>query len=99
MKRFGIGSSIFLLLVSLTSSEAWSAELAELRINYGAVSAGYTPVWIAHEEGLFAKYGFKTDPKLIGAATEVQALLGGSLDIINGGPELVDARLQGGDVF
>lgn len=99
MKRFGISSSIFVLLLSLTSSEAWSAELAELRINYGAVSAGYTPVWIAHEEGLFAKYGFKTDPKLIGAATEVQALLGGSLDIINGGPELVDARLQGGDVF
>ena len=98
MKRLGIGSSIFAVLLIL-NTPIWAAELSELKINYGAVSAAYTPVWIAHEQGLFAKYGFKTDPKLIGAATEVQALLGGSLDIINGGPELVDARLQGGDVF
>ncbi len=81
------------------SPRLWGAEPVELKINYGAVSASYTPVWIAHEEGFFAKYGLRTDPKLVGAATEVQALLGGSLQIINGGPELVDARLQGADVF
>jgi ABC-type nitrate/sulfonate/bicarbonate transport system substrate-binding protein len=98
MKRLGIYSILSFALFFLTASELRSAELSELRINYGAVSAAYTPVWVGHEEGLFAKYGFKTDPRLIGAATEVQALLGGSLDIINGGPELVDTRLQGGDV-
>jgi len=76
-----------------------AAEISELKINYGAVSAAYTPIWVAHEEGFFAKQGLKTDLKLIGAATEVQALLGGSLHIVNGGPELVDARLQGGDVL
>src|SRR4026209_553813 len=74
------------------------AEPTEVKINYGAVSAGLAPVWVAHDEGFFAKYGLKTDPKLIGAATEVQALLGGSLHIVNCGPELVDARLQGADV-
>lgn len=99
MKRLGIGSILSLALCFLANSELRSAELSELRINYGAVSAGYTPVWVGHEEGFFAKYGFKTDPRLVGAATEVQALLGGSLDIINGGPELVDTRLQGGDVY
>ena len=99
MNRISIRWSVLFLLLFVASPQLWGAELSELRINYGAVSAAYTPVWIAHEEGFFAKYGFKTDPKLIGAATEVQALLGGSLDIINGGPELVDARLQGGDVF
>ncbi len=98
-KRLGICSIVLLALFFFIASELWSAELSELRINYGAVSAAYTPVWIAHEEGFFAKYGFKTDPRLVGAATEVQALLGGSLDIINGGPELVDTRLQGGDVY
>ena len=75
-----------------------SADPTELRINYGAVSAGLAPIWVAHDEGFFSKYGLKTDPKLIGAATEVQALLGGSLHIVNCGPELVDARLQGADV-
>ncbi len=99
MKSLGIGSILSLALFFFAGSELRSAELSELRINYGAVSAAYTPVWVAHEEGFFAKYGFKTDPRLIGAATEVQALLGGSLDIINGGPELVDTRLQGGDVY
>ncbi len=98
-KRLGICSILSLGLFFLAASGLRSAELSELRINYGAVSAAYTPVWVGHEEGFFAKYGFKTDPRLIGAATEVQALLGGSLDIINGGPELVDTRLQGGDVY
>ena len=99
MMRPGICSVSILVLIVLLGRYSWSAEPVELKINYGAVSAGYTPVWIAHDEGFFAKYGLKTDPKLVGAATEVQALLGGSLDIINGGPELVDARLQGADVF
>jgi len=88
---------VFCLTLLLTGLSL-GAEPVELKINYGAVSAGLAPVWVAHDEGFFAKYGLKTDPKLIGAATEVQALLGGSLHIVNCGPELVDARLQGADV-
>jgi NitT/TauT family transport system substrate-binding protein len=93
-------TSLICLVAELTSVTCLSlgAETVELKINYGAVSAGLAPVWVAHDEGFFAKYNLKTDPKLIGAATEVQALLGGSLDIVNCGPELVDARLQGADV-
>jgi len=99
MTRAGICSVAALVLTILSGQCSWSAEPVELKINYGAVSAAYTPVWIAHDEGFFVKRGLKTDLKLIGAATEVQALLGGSLQIINGGPELVDARLQGADVL
>src|SRR3989338_2196406 len=99
MRRSEMLFAIAAFLFLVCGYNLWGAEPVELKINYGAVSAAYSPVWIGHEEGLFAKYGFKTDPKLIGAATEVQALLGGSLDIVNGGPELVDARLQGADVF
>ncbi len=99
LNRFAKCFTCALIFLCSFSCRLWGAEPVELKINYGAVSAGYTPVWIGHDEGFFAKYGLKTDPKLIGAATEVQALLGGSLHIINGGPELVDARLQGADVF
>lgn len=94
-------TTVLICVLSLSLSVTRSllgAEPVELKINYGAVSAGLAPVWVAHDEGFFAKYGLKTDPKLIGAATEVQALLGGSLHIVNCGPELVDARLQGADV-
>jgi len=86
MRRPEMLFTIAAFLFLLCGYNLWGAEPVELKINYGAVSAAYSPVWIGHEEGLFAKYGFKTDPKLIGAATEVQALLGGSLDIVNGGP-------------
>jgi NitT/TauT family transport system substrate-binding protein len=90
---------IYVLCLSLPATRlSLGAEPVELKINYGAVSAGLAPVWVAHDEGFFAKYGLKTDPRLIGAATEVQALLGGSLHIVNCGPELVDARIQGADV-
>jgi ABC-type nitrate/sulfonate/bicarbonate transport system substrate-binding protein len=91
--------ALLFVLATASAPALWSAGPVDLKINYGAVSAAYTPVWVGHEEGFFAKYGLRTEPKLIGAATEVQALLGGSLDIINGGPELVDARLQGADVL
>jgi ABC-type nitrate/sulfonate/bicarbonate transport system substrate-binding protein len=94
--------AIFALAVMMLfggGAQPEAAEIGELKINYGAVSAAYTPIWVAQDEGFFAKQGLKTDLKLIGAATEVQALLGGSLHIVNGVPELVDARLQGGDVL
>ncbi len=104
MRRYVLNQCVKGLVSALIFSciytcRLWGAEPVELKINYGAVSAAYSPVWIGHDEGFFAKYGLNTDPKLVGAATEVQALLGGSLHIINGGPELVDARLQGADVF
>ena len=89
---------VVLLLLACGATAAAAAEPAVLNINYGAISAAYTPVWVAQEEGLFAKYGLKTDLKYVAAATEVQALLAGSLHIVNAGPELVDARLGGADV-
>ena len=84
------------LMASATGAAA--AEPAVLQINYGAISAAYTPVWIAQDEGIFARHGLKTDLKYVAAATEVQALLAGSLHIVNAGPELIDARLGGADV-
>src|SRR3990167_3847384 len=99
MRRSEMLFAIAAFLFLLCGYNLWGAEPVELKINYGAVSAAYSPVWIGHEEGLFAKYGFKTDPKRRGAATEGQARRGGRRDSVNGGPELVDARLQGADVF
>lgn len=98
MKRRLTSYFLAAVLIFLWSNTVLAAEPVEIKINYGAVSGAFAPIWLAQDEGLFAKHGLKTDLKLIGAATEVQALLGQSLHIVNGGPELIDARLGGADV-
>jgi len=80
------------------SPSAWAAEPVELKISYGAPSGSYAPIWLAQDEGLFAKAGLKTDLKYIPPATAVQALLGRSLDIASPGPGLLEARLGGADL-
>lgn len=92
------GLFVFLVALFLLPVAARAADIAELQINYGAITGAFAPVWVAQDEGIFARHGLKTDLKYVAAATEVQALFGGSLHIINGGPELIGARLGGADV-
>ena len=97
--RGWIALLLVLAVVLAPAATATGAAPEVLQINFGAVSAAYTPVFVAQDEGIFAKHGLRTDLKYVAAATEVQALLGGSLHIINGGPEFIDARLGGADVI
>lgn len=83
-------------LCGLMSARAsWSAEGALLRANYAGISAGFVPVWIALDRGLFAKYGLNVDLQFISPATATQGLLAKSLDIVNPGGEIVEAALSG----
>lgn len=97
-KRRGVCFLSTLIFTLLLGGSGWAAEPVDLRINYSAISGAFAPVWVAQDEGLFARYGLKTELKFVLAATEVQALLAQSLDVVNAGPELVDARLRGADV-
>jgi len=57
-----------------------------VRISYSAISWLMTPVWTAEELGLFKKYNLDTELIYIpSSATSVQALLGGSVDVITPG--------------
>jgi NitT/TauT family transport system substrate-binding protein len=79
----------FALLLVLTAlllpvlTEAQDKKLDSFTISYASVSGTRAPLWIAKELGLFEKYGL--DGNLIYIAsgvTSVNALLGGSVDII-----------------
>jgi NitT/TauT family transport system substrate-binding protein len=75
-----LNSFPFLLVLSLSAQEK---KLDSFTISYASVSATRAPLWIAKDLGLFEKYGL--DGNLIYIAsgvTSVNALLGGSVDII-----------------
>ena len=71
------------LLFPVIEPSAQDKKLDSFTISYASVSGTRAPLWIAKELGLFEKYGL--DGNLIYIAsgvTSVNALLGGSVDII-----------------
>jgi ABC-type nitrate/sulfonate/bicarbonate transport system substrate-binding protein len=91
---FFIGSFLFLFVPSLSAQEK---KLDSFTISYASVSGTRAPLWISKDLGLFEKYGL--DGNLIYIAsgvTSVNALLGGSVDIIAAsGSSAVGAAARG----
>jgi NitT/TauT family transport system substrate-binding protein len=70
-------------------------EKSNFTLSYTQASGAFTPLWLAHEAGLFKKHGLDATLKILNSQVAHQALLAGELDVISTGPELVNARLQG----
>jgi len=73
-------------------------EKSDFVISYTQASGVFAPLWVAHENGLFKKYGLNTTLKLLNTQVATQALIAGELDVISTGPNIVDLRLQGAPV-
>jgi ABC-type nitrate/sulfonate/bicarbonate transport system substrate-binding protein len=87
-----------LTIAVLSSSAVWSAEPIPLRATYASIGGAFAPLWIAQDKGIFNKYGLAVDLKYMLSATGTQALLSGSVDIVNPATELVEAGLGGARV-
>jgi len=89
-----------LLLFSVTALTAQEKKLDSFTISYASMSGTRGPLWIAKDLGLFEKYGL--DGNLIYIAsgvTSVNALLGGSVDIIAAsGSSAVGAAARGAPI-
>jgi NitT/TauT family transport system substrate-binding protein len=71
------------LSLAFQHSYAQEKKLDPFTISYASVSGTRGPLWIARDLGLFAKYGLDVDLVYIASGvTSVNALLGGSVDII-----------------
>lgn len=85
------------VLLALGASVADSFGQTKLTIGYAAVSPRTTPLYLAQEQGIFAKYGI--DPKIVlvrAAATLVATLVSGEMDVgYTGGTSVVGAAGQG----
>src|SRR2546426_4428590 len=73
-------------------------EKTEVTVAYVSPSAAFTPLYVAADSGLFAKYGLKVKPQIMGNGTGEKALLSEEIDILVDGPLLVPARLGGAGV-
>ncbi len=86
------------IIATLSARAAWSAELMPLRATYASIGGAFAPLWLATDQGLFAKYGLAVDMKYLLSATGTQALLSGSIDIVNPATEIIEAGLGGARV-
>jgi ABC-type nitrate/sulfonate/bicarbonate transport system substrate-binding protein len=87
-----------LIAVFSANTGVRSAELIPLRATYASVGGAFAPLWIAQDKGVFNKYGLAVDLKYMLSATGTQALLSGSVDIVNPATELIEAGLGGARV-
>ena len=92
MRKTG-GLVVFVLLLTWVAH----ANSAPLRISYAAIAANIAGIWMAEGSGAFKKYGLDVQLVYIpSSGTNVQALLGGSIDVmVAGSSGIVSAALRG----
>jgi NitT/TauT family transport system substrate-binding protein len=72
--------------------------MVRLFVAYGNVSANQLPLWVTHEQGLFAKYGIDAELSYIEGSVGVRALTTGDAPISSVGRAIVPSKLSGADV-
>jgi NitT/TauT family transport system substrate-binding protein len=88
---------VFAALLLPSSIKAQDKKLDSFTISFASVSGTRAPLWIAKDLGLFEKYGLEGNLVYIASGvTSVNALLGGSVDIIAAsGSSAVGAAARG----
>ena len=94
MKRF------ILTILVLLSMQQSAAAADRVRIGYSSISGAYTPIWVAHDAGYFAKEGLQDDIILIPSGTQLaQVTVAGEIDIGSlNGSSAIAAALSGADL-
>jgi NitT/TauT family transport system substrate-binding protein len=97
---------IALMAISITfaSPSAFAAEVggkpekSDVVVTYAQPSGAFTPIWLAYEAGLFKKYGLNASLQLLTPQVSAQAVISEEADFYTDGPDLINARLHGGQV-
>jgi NitT/TauT family transport system substrate-binding protein len=94
MKRGILAFLVFLLWAGKVNA------VDRIRIGYSSISGAYTPIWVAHDAGYFAKEGLQDDIILIPSGTQLaQVTVAGEIDIGSlNGSSAIAAALQGADL-
>ena len=74
-----------------------AADAPSLRGVYNALGGVMSPVWVAQDLGLFAKYGLQHSLNYLAATTAMQAVVGGTEEIGLVGNQGIDVVLEGAD--
>ncbi|TAJ87146.1 ABC transporter substrate-binding protein [bacterium] len=85
--------------LSLAASEVGGKpEKSEIIVTYAQPSGAFTPIWVAYEAGLFKKYGLSAKLQMLTPQVSAQSVISGEADFYTDGPDLINARLRGGEV-
>jgi NitT/TauT family transport system substrate-binding protein len=89
---------------ALATAQSFAAELGgkpektDIVVTYAQPSGAFTPIWVAYEAGLFKKYGLNATLQLLTPQVSAQAVVSEEADFYTDGPDLINARLRGGQV-
>ena len=79
------------------TSDAGESSLPPATAVYGVIATDPLYLWIAQEKGLFKKNGVNIDLTHIPTNQAVQALVGGKVNFVTAGPQILEANLAGAD--
>jgi ABC-type nitrate/sulfonate/bicarbonate transport system substrate-binding protein len=90
---------LFALFALLTFADASSAQM-KVRVNWSAIAAGQSGIWIAHDEGLFKKNGLDVELLHIPSSSLIiQTILAGEIAISYvDGRNTIQSNLTGSDM-
>lgn len=95
---------IAVFLAALAPGSSFGAELGakpektDVIVTYAQPSGAFTPIWVAHDAGLFKKYGLNATLQLLNPQVSAQAVVSEEADFYTDGPDLINARLRGAQV-
>ena len=96
----GLSFTILSLFWGSTLFPMQSAAEENLIVGYQAITPSQTPLWVASDRGLFAKYGLNVRLVFLrSGTTAIQALIAGDINLIHvGGPPFVNGVVAGAPV-
>ncbi|HEY1269222.1 MAG TPA: ABC transporter substrate-binding protein [Candidatus Binatia bacterium] len=112
MKNFGIRPTRLIGRIGLVRALAAAAlalatpafaadakpEKPDVVVTYAQPSGAFTPIWVAFEAGLYKKHGLNAKLQLLNPQVSAQSVISGEADFYTDGPDLINARMRGGEV-
>jgi len=91
-------ATIWLVTPAFAAEVGGKPEKSDVIVTYAQPSGAFTPIWVAYEAGLFKKYGLNATLQLLTPQVSAQAVVSEEADFYTDGPDLINARLRGGQV-
>ena len=89
---------IFTMAPAFAADIGGKPEKSNIVVSYAQPSGAFTPIWVAYEAGLFKNHGLNANLQLLTPQVSAQAVISEEVDFYTDGPDLINARLRGGQV-
>jgi NitT/TauT family transport system substrate-binding protein len=89
---------VFTMAPAFAAEIGGKPEKSDVVVSYAQPSGAFTPIWVAYEAGLFKNHGLNAKLQLLTPQVSAQAVISEEVDFYTDGPDLINARLRGGQV-